>query len=120
MSTLLRIEMVVLACIVMLVVFRSINKGKLMVRFSLLWIGIAIGMTLCAVFPGIVVWFCGVIGIETPSNLMYLLGILVLLVLVFKQSEILSQQTEQIKKLTQELSILKKQLPEQGESHATK
>lgn len=112
MSPFLRVEMLLVALAVLFMVFRSINRRKLRVQFSLVWLAVAAGMVLIAAFPGIAFWLCGVMRIEKPSNLIYLLGILTLLVIVFKQTEIISQHTEQIKRLTQELSMEKHCLEE--------
>lgn len=115
----LRVEMLILALAVLLMVFHSINRRRLRVQFSLIWLGISAGMMLVAAFPGIAVWLCKLTRIQTPSNLIYLLGILTLLVIVFKQTEIISQHTEQIKGLTQELSLEKHRTEEQGANDET-
>jgi hypothetical protein len=106
--------MLILAFAVLLMVFHSINRRRLRVQYSLIWLGISAGMILVAAFPGIAMWLCTLTRIETPSNLIYLLGILTLLVIVFKQTEIISQHTEQIKRLTQEVSMEKHRAEEQG------
>ena len=105
MTTVFRLEMLAIALVLFVVVLRSIRSRKLLVRFSLVWFMIAVGILLIAVFPCIPVWLCSVVQIETPSNLIYLLGILVLFMLALSQTRLLSQQTEQIKRLTQELSL---------------
>lgn len=117
MSPFLRVEMLLLALAVLVMVFRAINRRRLRVQFSLIWLAVAGGMLLVAAFPGIAVWLCTLTRIQTPSNLIYLLGILTLLVIVFKQTEIISQHTEQIKRLTQELSMAKHRLEAQETSH---
>jgi len=119
MSLFLRVEMLILAFAVLLMVFHSINRRRLRVQYSLIWLGISAGMILVAAFPGIVVWLCTLTRIQTPSNLIYLLGILTLLVIVFKQTELISQHTEQIKRLTQELSMEKHRAEEQGKHDET-
>ncbi len=110
MSRFLRVEMIILALLVMMMVFRSINRGRLRVRFSLLWLLISVGLLVVAVFPGIAVWLCKITRIQTASNLIYLLGILTLLVIVFRQTEIISQNTEKINQLIEEISLAKKRL----------
>lgn len=107
MSSFLRIEMLILAFAVMLIVFHAIIRRRLSVRFSLIWLAISVSMVLVAAFPKIADLLCSVTHIKTPSNLIYLLGILALLLLVFQQTEIISQQAEQIKKLVQYVSLEK-------------
>ena len=71
------------------------------------WGVIAAALLAVAFFPGIVVWLCGITGIETPSNLIYLFGILILLLISFYQTALLSKQADRITRLTQVLSIEK-------------
>ena len=101
----LRMEMLVLAAVVLLIVFLSIRRRKLLVRFAMIWLVIAVGMVFAALCPGVVVWLCSVVHIEKASNLIYLLGLLVLLGLSFKQTVLLSKQADQIKRLTQAISL---------------
>mgnify|MGYP001073899906 FL=1 len=68
---------------------------------------IAAGLLAVAFFPGLVDWLCGVMGIETPSNLIYLFGIFTLLLIVFYQTLLLSRQADRITRLTQIISIEK-------------
>ena len=105
MSFFLRAEMLALAGVVFLIVFRAIRKGKLLVKFSLTWLLIAVGMVFAAFCPAVITWACRVVHIEKASNLIYLLGVLTLLSLSFKQTILLSRQSDQIKRLTQSISL---------------
>ena len=107
MTLALRIEMILLALIIAGVVLHSIYKKKLCVQYSIAWFLMALLLIVIALFPGIVFWLCGILGIQTPANLIYLFGILVLLMIVFSQTKIISVQTEKIKFLTQTVSIEK-------------
>ena len=97
--------MLILALVITVMVVRSISRHKLTVRFSLLWFAVAVSMVLAAAFPGIVVGLCRLTRIQQPSNLLYLLGILLLLFITFRQSETISRQSEEIDRLTQYVSL---------------
>ena len=84
---------------------RSVNRKKLRIQYSFAWLIIAAALMVIALFPGVVVWLCGITGIETPSNLIYLFGILILLLISFYQTVLLSKQADRITRLTQVLSI---------------
>ncbi len=107
MTLLLRIEMIILAIIVAGVVINSVNKKKMLIQYSLIWIIISLSLLVIAIFPGIVFWLCSILGIKTPSNLIYLFGIIALLMVALLQTSIISKQTERIKFLTQIVSIEK-------------
>ncbi len=110
--------MIVLAVAVIVVVLRSIRQGHLLVRFSLMWLVVSAGILLVAAFPGVAIFISRLVQIKTPSNMVYLFGIILLLLIVFKQTEILSQHTEQIKRLTQELSLEKMRTQKERENDA--
>lgn len=105
MSIFLRAEMLLLAAAVLFLVFRAIRKKRLLIRFSLVWLCIAGGMVFAALFPGAVTWACGLVHMEKASNFIYLLGVLTLLGLSFSQTMLLSKQSDQIKRLTQSISL---------------
>jgi len=107
MSPLLRVEMIVVALVMVTIIVRSVNRKKLRVQYSFPWLIIAAALLAVAFFPGIAVWLCGVTGIETPSNLIYLFGILILLLISFYQTVLLSKQADRITRLTQVISIEK-------------
>lgn len=118
MSPYLRIELLVLAVCVLVLVFRAVNRGKLRIQFSLIWLTVAAAMVAAAAMPRLVRWLSNALHVAEVTNFIYLVGILALMAIGFKQSEILSQHSEQVKRLTQELALVKKQLREQ-EQHET-
>lgn len=105
MSNILRLELIIFSLVFLIVVFKAVNKKKLWLQHSLVWILISCSMILIAIFPKIVTWLCGITGIETPSNLVYLMGIIALIIVTFLQSIIISSQANKIKTLIQMVSI---------------
>lgn len=105
MSGILRIELIIFSIIFLIVVFRAINKKKLWLQHSLVWIFISCSLILISIFPQIVVWLSNLVKIETPSNLVYLFGIIALLIVTFLHSIVISSQANKIKKLIQMVSI---------------
>lgn len=107
MSILLRIELVIIAIGFLGIVIYTVNKKQLWLQYSFLWLSISGGMLLVAIFPNLIVRFTKHTGIKTPVNLIYLLGIIVLLIISFYLTTIISKQSEQIKRLVQMVSIEK-------------
>ncbi len=105
MSDILRIELILFSVIFLVFVFRTVNKKKLWLQHSLVWIIISCSLILISVFPGIVTWLCKIVEVETPSNLVYLLGIIALLIVSFLHSIVISSQANKIKTLVQMVSI---------------
>ena len=107
MTPLLRIEMIAIAIAMIAIVIYSVNRKKICIQYSLVWIVSSLAMLIVAVFPEIVFFLCKVLDIETPTNLLYLAGILVLFLISFSQTVIISKQNERIKLLTQAVSLEK-------------
>jgi len=105
MSLLLRIEMILIAIVVISVVIYSVNRKKMLIQYSLIWVFLSLILLLIAFFPGLVFFLCSVLDIETPSNLIYLGGIVILLLISFSQTIIISKQSERIKSLIQTVSL---------------
>lgn len=116
-SALLRLEMIGIAVLALLIIVHNVNRKKLRIQYSFIWLFITASMLLAALFPGIVSWLCNAMGIETPVNLVYLLGILILLLITFFQTILISRQADQIKRLTQIISIEKFLVEEGGDRH---
>lgn len=105
MSMMLRVELLVMAIAFICVVFRTVNRKKLLLKYSLVWLLISLGLLVISVFPQIVMHLTELTGVETPSNLIFLFAIIALAVLTFSLTVIVSKQSVRIKNLTQLLSI---------------
>lgn len=105
MSIILRIELIALALVFVVLVVNAVNKRKLWLQYSLMWLLISCGLLVVAFFPGIPEWLAYTMRIEVTSNLVYLIAIFVLVVITFYLTKIVSKQSEQIKTLIQMCSI---------------
>ena len=48
-----------------------------------LWIVFALGIVVIAIFPEVVYFFTGLIGVESPTNAIYLVIIFIMLIMIF-------------------------------------
>lgn len=107
MSLMLRVVLIALSLLFIVFVFCTVNRRKLQMRYSLIWLILSFCLLVVALFPQLVVWASRLAGVETPSNFIYLLGIFFLLVVAFSQTVNLSKQADRTKKLIQMISIEK-------------
>jgi len=107
MSTLLRVELFIITVLFVILVFRSINQKKLQMKYSVVWILISFAMLIIAVFPDIITVITNLTGIETPSNFIYFAGIVVLLVVSFYLTTVVSKQSDTLRFLIQMTAINK-------------
>lgn len=104
----------VLIAVVLLVflynVFRLISQGKLLLKYSLLWILLCVASLLCVAFPGIIYWASSTIGFLSPSNFVLLGAVVLLLAIVLSLSVAVSRAIVANKNLTQRLALLEQEL----------
>ena len=105
MSLTLRIGLIVLSLIFIVYVFNNVNKRKLQLQFSLIWLLIALVIIVIAVFPQIVYFAAKFIGIEVSSNLVYLIAIITLMFILINLTMNISKMSNEIKNIIQSLSI---------------
>ena len=101
MSWILRTELIALALVAIVVVIHAVNRRVLQLKYSLIWLLISLCLVIAALFPKIT----ALVGIETPSNLIFFLAIIALLGICFSLTVIVSRQETRIKRLIQILSI---------------
>ena len=97
---------IVLGIAMLFCVLNLVRRKQLREQYSLLWIASAAILVLSAIFIGQVDRVAHAIGIYYPPAFLFLVAILVMLVLQFHFSTVISSLREQNKSLTQDLGIL--------------
>lgn len=110
MNFIIRLCLGILSAAFLLYVLHLVARGRLLLKYSLLWLVLCLIMMICAIFPGVVYFLSGLTGIMTPSNLVFLVGIAILLAVALSLSVVISKQALSIKNLTQRIAILEKEM----------
>lgn len=118
MSLRLQIIIAVIIVVLMLYILHMIRKGRITLTYSLSWFALGFLLLILDAFPGIVYMLTRLLGIGLTSNMVFFLGILFLIILVFAQAVSISKLSESNKRLTQELAILKKDVESLRQSRA--
>jgi hypothetical protein len=106
----LQLMMSLISLIGLIFLLNQIVKYKLELKYTLLWLFLSLATILLAVIPQVSFKLAHWFGIETPSNVLFLFGILVTLMIVFSLTVALSQHMVRIRQLSQELGIYKNEL----------
>ncbi len=115
MSIALRIILFIGAVLMMRYVIKSIRKSKIQLKDAFTWLVIAALILIFGIFPQLPIWLAGVIGIESPTNMVFLLFIAILLLCVFNLSTRLSVLEDKCITLADELAIRTKKDDEDRE-----
>lgn len=97
---------IVVGIAMLLFILNMVRRKQLREQYALLWLFSAVVMTLCAVFIRQVDKLSHFVGIHYPPAFLFLVAILLVLVLQFHFSTVISNLREQNKSLTQNLGIL--------------
>lgn len=106
----LQIVFILSCCILLIIFINMIRKNKLNIKYSLVWLFSIITILLLSIFPQILYYFSALIGIEKPSNLVFVIGILFLGIIIFSLTISQSRKSTKLIKLAQEFAILENEL----------
>ena len=105
MSVMLRVFLVICAVVVLAFVVRKIKKAQLSATGSIYWLLLSLGLVVVAVLPQIAFFFSDLLGVQSPSNFVFLAIIALLLIRQFNlQSQVTQLQTK-LTALVQEIVL---------------
>ena len=107
MSFNLKLLSIIFILSITLVIFFVTRKGKILVKYSIVWYGCLLILLLLTIFPSVLAWFTDLFGIQVSSNFIFAFMIGVLFVICISLTVIVSEQNEKIRTLIQEISIIK-------------
>lgn len=112
MITPISFALAIFGVVLFIYIIRLVTKKKLLLSYSLLWLLLSILVILFSLFPQPIYFLTELLGIELPSNFVFIIAIACLLAISLSLSIIASKQTAYSKTLIQEVAILKKEIDE--------
>lgn len=110
MTAQLQLFMILGAVVLLLIIFAFLKRGLMSVKYSLLWLALAVGLVIAAAFPYVVYVLRDLLDIEMPVNLVFLLMFCFVLVVLLSLSIAISQLADKCKRLTQANAMLEKRV----------
>ena len=111
MTAQLQLFMILGAVVLLLIIFAFfVSAGLMSVKYSLLWLALAVGLVIAAAFPYVVYVLRDLLDIEMPVNLVFLLMFCFVLVVLLSLSIAISQLADKCKRLTQANAMLEKRV----------
>ena len=91
-------------------VVRLIRQQRLSVQDSLAWLGTSIAALLVVAFPQLLVEGAKLLGIQVPSNALFLAGLIYLGANVLSLTIVASETSARVRRLAQECALLRARL----------
>lgn len=103
----LKIGLLVVAFLLILIVLIVLRKGRMPIKYSLVWLFPAGIILILAIVPEFFSFFANIFGFQTISNLIVGILFVLLLLVVMALTVLIAGQTTKINLLIQEISLLK-------------
>lgn len=108
----LTVVSLVLALAAFLLVFELLRRRRLREKYAVIWVLIVIGTVVLAFVPSLLTRLSSLIGIQTPSNLLFLISLVTLFAVSLQLSGEVGALEEQTRRLAEEVGALRLRLEE--------
>lgn len=105
MSLKMRILIAIILVTCLIIIVNMIRKRSLELKYTLLWIFCDIALLIIDFFPFTMRKLADFLGIISPANMMFFLGFLFALMLIFSLTVSLSRETVRVRKLAQMVAL---------------
>lgn len=92
------------------VIFTMLKKEQVILKYALIWLFSFFIMLIVTIFPQILYWMSGLLGIVNPVNLVFVLSGLFALLIILSLTSIVSGLNAKQRQLVQQLALLEKRL----------
>lgn len=108
----LRISLLVAIMLYLILIIVLLRKKSFTLKYSLLWMFMAVVLIIMVAFPKLVEWLAKVIGVASYINAIFMAFIFFILLLVVSLTSIVSKQNKEIKTIIQNVALLKQEVEE--------
>lgn len=105
----MRIILLILVIITGSVLIFQIRKRNLELKYTLSWMFLLSVIALVDIFPGLLNWLSSAMGIELPINMIFFLGFIFTLLIIYRLTEAISKMSREITELTQKVAMMEKE-----------
>lgn len=106
-SSRLTILSVIVAIAALVLVIELLRRRRLREKYAVIWVVISIGTLVVALFPPLLSWVSQLVGIQTPSNLLFFSSLVILFAVSLQLSREVGLLEEQSRRLAEEVGSLR-------------
>lgn len=92
--------------VILLSLFEMLRRHRLREKYALIWGVVALGALTVAAFPSLLTMATELIGLQVPSNLLFFVASLVIMVLTLQHSSELGRLEERTRTLAEDVALL--------------
>lgn len=110
-----RVEVIILAVIVWVLIFELVRRKRLMERYAILWLVAGLTVLVLGVWKGLLTTLSNAVGIYYPPSALFAVAFVFVLAMLVHFSTTVSRLSEQNKILAQRLALLQQRIGQDGE-----
>lgn len=110
MTDLFRSILLIGVLLYLILIIWLMRKGKLSLKYTLIWFLTGLVLLVCAMFPGLVRTMTHMIGVYSEVNAVFFIGVCFLLLIILFLTSVASGLSERIRNLTQTQAMLEKRV----------
>lgn len=111
-----RLYFILISILPIMYIIHEIRKKRFSITESFWWVIAAFGMLVLAIFPYSIDYIASKFGVEYAPSLLFVICIIFLVLINFRNSKRISEQEIKIIELAQNISILKSERSEKNEN----
>lgn len=111
----LRVILIAMILITGVIVVGQIKKRNLELQYTISWLFLLFVILLVSIFPALLDKMAGLFGIELPINMVFFLGFIFTLMIIYRLTEAVSKMSREITELTQKVALLDKKAKQKSE-----
>ena len=100
--------------VTLVVLFELLRRKHLREKYAITWVVVSLMTLLVAAFPSILYWLSSLIGVAVPSNLLFFIASMVLLIISVHHSYELGRLEDRTRTLAEEVALLRLQVESAG------
>jgi hypothetical protein len=98
---------VVFALLILTVIIWMLLSHRLREKYAVLWLVIGLAMVVLTIFPDLLFWLSEVLGVQVPTNLLFVAALALLIGVTLHQSWELSTAEDETRRVAEEVAILR-------------
>lgn len=106
----MRLFIGIIMALAFIYVCTAIRRKVIDIRHALVWLTVCVLLLILDIFPVLLEWISGLLGFALPVNLLFFLGFLLSIIIIFGLSAKVSKLNEQVKQMTQDLALLREEM----------
>ena len=112
-----QIILIVILLVALAFVLNSVRKHKLQLKYALPWFACIIVLVVFTAIPDLIQVVANLLGIQSPVNMVFFLGFVFSLAIIFVLTITVSRLTVQVRELTQAIALMEKRQLEEKKKY---